>query len=375
MKMEAAALLRRTGSMKMHAENSGEQTLKVSLIVACRNESKHVRSFLDSVLAQDLEGFDWQIIIADGMSDDGTREILQKCSEQNSRVVTVDNPKKIVSTGLNAAIHAASGEIILRMDAHTEYAPNYVKKCIEALRTTGADNVGGPARTKADGLWARAIQAAYHSRFSTGGASFHDDGYSGYVDTVTYGCWRKATLVKLGLFDERLVRNQDDELNLRITRTGGKIWQSSEIMSWYRPRASLSALFRQYFQYGFWKVAVIRKHRIPGAVRHLVPGMFVAGNFALLLGSLLAASGGFRDLSLTLLLGWGTIMAAYCVATVVASLAAARKFGTVLLPLLPITFLVFHLSYGLGFLAGSTYWTLARSVSGRLSDLFVGVTR
>ena len=373
MKREAAAP--GTAGMKMHAENSGEQALKISLIVACRNESKHVRSFLDSVLAQDLEGFDWQIIVADGMSDDGTREIVQKCAEQNSRVIIVDNPKKIVSTGLNAAIHAASGEIILRMDAHTEYAPNYAKKCIETLRTTGADNVGGPARTKADGFWARAIRAAYHSRFSTGGASFHDDRYSGYVDTVTYGCWRKATLLKLGLFDERLVRNQDDELNLRITRTGGKIWQSSEIMSWYRPRASLSALFRQYFQYGFWKVAVIRKHRIPGAVRHLVPAMFVAGNFALLVGSLLAVSGGFRDLSRTILLVWGIILAAYCVGMVFAALAAARKFGWALLPFLPITFLVFHLSYGLGFLAGSTYWTLARSASGRFSDLFVGVTR
>jgi succinoglycan biosynthesis protein ExoA len=358
-----------------HAESPSDQALKVSLIAACRNESKHVRLFLDSLLAQDLEGFDWQILIADGMSNDGTRQILQQYAARNPRIVIVDNPKKIVSTGLNSAIQAASGEIILRMDAHTEYAANYVKKCVEALRATGADNVGGPARTKADGLSARAIQAAYHSRFSTGGASFHDERYTGYVDTVTYGCWRKATLLKLGLFDEQLVRNQDDELNLRITRAGGKIWQSSEITSWYRPRITLSALFRQYFQYGFWKVAVIRKHKIPGSFRHLVPGIFVAGNVVLFLAVLFTAGGGHRDFSRAMLFVWVTIAAGYGAGLLFASLAAAKKFGWALLPFLPLTFAVFHISYGLGFLAGSAYWTLARSTDGRFSDLFVGVTR
>ena len=184
---------------------------------------------LDRARTPDMEAFDWQIIIAEGMSDDGTRQILQQYSERNSRIIVIDNPRRIVSAGLNAAIAASVGEIILRMDAHTEYGPDYVKKCVEVLEATQADNVGGPARTKADGVRARAIQAAYHSRFSTGGARFHDDNYTGYVDTVTYGCWRKSTLLKLGLFDEQLVRNQDDELNLRITRSGGKIWQSSEI--------------------------------------------------------------------------------------------------------------------------------------------------
>ncbi len=361
--------------MSVARQSHTPEALKISLIVACRNESKHVRSFLDSLLAQDLEGLDWQILIADGRSDDGTREILEQYSKRDRRIIVVDNPKRIVSTGLNAAIRAASGEIIVRMDAHTEYATDYVKKCVEVLTATGADNVGGPARTKAEGLTARAIQAAYHSRFSTGGASFHDDSYTGYVDTVTYGCWRKATLLKFGLFDEELVRNQDDELNLRITRAGGKIWQSSEITSWYRPRATLSALFRQYFQYGFWKVAVIRKHKIPGSLRHLIPGIFVSGNFAFLFAMLSTALAGRWDLSRVIFSGWSVIVAAYCVALLFASFSAAKKFGWVFFPLLPPTFAVFHISYGLGFLAGSIYWTFARSADGRFSDLFVGVTR
>jgi succinoglycan biosynthesis protein ExoA len=348
---------------------------RISVVSACRNERAHIRAFVDSLLAQELAGFDWEIIIADGASNDGTREILEELAAANSRLVVIDNPARIVSTGLNAAIRAARGEIILRMDAHTEYAPDYARRCVETLETSGAQNVGGPARTKAEGTLQRAVQAAYHSRFSTGGAKFHDDSYSGYVDTVTYGCWRKETLLNLGLFDERLVRNQDDELNLRLTRSGGKIWQSSSIVSWYRPRADLSSLFRQYFQYGFWKVFVIRKHKIPGSWRHLIPGLFVAGNAALGILAAASAISGFHSFAEKVLLLWLFVLAAYCVASVAASFAAARRFGWMLLPYLPVTFAVFHVSYGLGFLLGSIYWPFARSAYSRLGDLFVGVTR
>jgi glycosyltransferase involved in cell wall biosynthesis len=357
------------------AQESDGSLKRISIVSACRNERKHIRAFIDSLLAQDLAGFDWEIIIADGASEDGTRETLSEVSRENLRVVVIDNPSRIVSTGLNAAIRAAQGDIILRMDAHTEYASDYIQRCVEALEASGAQNVGGPARTKAEGCRAGAIQAAYHSRFSTGGAKFHDENYTGYVDTVTYGCWRKETLLKLGLFDEKLVRNQDDELNLRLTRAGGKIWQSSEIVSWYRPRTTLSALFRQYFQYGFWKVAVIRKHRIPGSWRHLIPGAFVAGNIALPLSALCLAIAGRGGLAERTALAWAFVLAVYLLASAVASLAAAKKFGWRLLPYLPGTFAVFHVSYGLGFLLGSVYWTFARSADSRLGDLFVGVTR
>ena len=241
------------------------ENIRVSVIVACRNERKHIRNCLDSLCRQALGDIKIEVLIADGMSDDGTRQILDLYKRIVLPLRVIDNRDKIASAGLNAAIRAARGEIIIRMDAHSEYAPDYIRRCLEVLNETSADNVGGPALTRADGYLGRAIALAYHCAFSCGGAKFHDVEYEGYVDTVPYGCWRKSTLERIGLFDENLSRNQDDELNLRLISSGGRIWQSPRIASWYRPRATLTALFRQYFQYGFWKVSVIRKHTKPGS--------------------------------------------------------------------------------------------------------------
>jgi glycosyltransferase involved in cell wall biosynthesis len=262
----------------------------------------------------------------------------------------IDNPGRIVSSGLNAAIRAARGDIIIRMDAHTRYAPDYCTLCLETLETTKADNVGGPARTNATGEYARAVAAAYHSRFCTG-ARFHDVDYEGWVDTVTYGCWRKSTFDRIGLFDENLVRNQDDELNLRLVRAGGRIWQNPRIMSWYSPRTTLRSVFYQYFQYGFWKVAVIRKHKIPGSWRHAVPVTFVVMNLALLAGAAIAMWVGSAWWAAAALL-WAAMFACYGVANLVASVAAARSAGWDLLPYLPAAFATYHFAWGLGFLVG-----------------------
>ncbi len=343
--------------------------------MACRNEAKHIRPFLNSVLAQDFSDFNWEVIIADGESNDGTCELLTQEALSNPRIILIENPARIVATGLNAAIKVAHGEIILRMDAHTEYAHDYVRKCVETLEATGASNVGGPARTRAQGLRARAIQAAYHSKFSTGGARFHDDGFDGYVDTVPYGCWRKETLERLGLFDERLVRNQDDELNLRITRGGGKIWQSSKIVSWYTPRPTLLSLFRQYFQYGFWKVSVIRKHRVPASWRHLMPGGFVLVNIILLVLLIGSAAFRFRLLTLATFYLEMMILITYTLGCIIAGYFSARRFGWQLFRYLPVTFAVFHSSYGLGFLFGMLYAPFKRSPRGQLGNFFKGVTR
>jgi succinoglycan biosynthesis protein ExoA len=352
---------------------SEDRTL--SIVVACRNEVNHVQAFLNSLLTQDLADFDWEVIIADGGSNDGTTERLAEAAKSNPNITVIENPTGIVSTGLNAAIRQARGNIILRMDAHTEYAPDYVRNCVEVLERTGASNVGGPARTKADGLWARAIQAAYHSPFSTGGARFHDDNFSGYVDTVPYGCWRKETLETLGLFDEMLVRNQDDELNLRITRAGGKIWQSSEIVSWYRPRTTLVSLFQQYFQYGFWKVAVIRKHRLPASWRHLMPGIFVLTNLVLIFTILFTAAFRSRILTREAFYLEMAIFLTYLASCLVASCFSAQRFGWQLVLYLPTTFVVFHISYGSGFIAGLTHASLARSSGVHLGKFFAGLTR
>src|SRR5262249_15986912 len=151
--------------------------IQVSIITACRNEAGRIRNFLDSLLEQDLEGLRWEAIIADGMSDDGTRSIVDSYASGHAELRVLPNPRRLVSTGLNAASRAARGEYVIRMDAHTCYARDYCRKCVETLERTGADNVGGPARTRAEGLQARAVAAAYRSPFSTGGARFHDPNY------------------------------------------------------------------------------------------------------------------------------------------------------------------------------------------------------
>jgi glycosyltransferase involved in cell wall biosynthesis len=338
--------------------------LDVTIIVPCRNEAKHIRPFVRSLLAQELGALTWEVIIADGMSNDGTREILAN-ELAHPRLRVIDNPQKIVSTGLNEAIRMARGEYIVRMDMHTEYAPDYARRSVELLNSTGATNVGGPARTHASGYMPNAIAAAYHSGFACGGARFHNEQFEGWVDTVTYGCWRRDTLLQLGLFDESLVRNQDDELNLRINRSGGRVWQSPEIISWYHPRPNLHALWRQYFQYGFWKIPVIRKHRIPASPRHLIPGAFVGGNLTLFAATIFLWLAGSPLASWAALL-WGAVLAVYLAACLGAAFLTARQYGWALLPVLPAVFACYHISYGSGFLIGLFYWPVAQKEPGRV---------
>jgi succinoglycan biosynthesis protein ExoA len=335
----------------MDQQDNQPEPVLVTIVVACRNEIHHIRGFLDSLLAQDFRGLGWEAIIADGFSEDGTRAVLAEYCAKHPQLRFIDNPGQIVSSGLNAAIRAARGEIIIRMDAHTRYAPDYCALCLETLESTGADNVGGPARTNATGTYARAVAAAYHSRFCTG-ARFHDVNYEGWVDTVTYGCWRKSTFDRIGLFDENLVRNQDDELNLRLVRAGGKIWQNPRIMSWYSPRTTLSGVFRQYFQYGFWKVAVIRKHKIPASWRHAVPVMFVVMNLLLLLSIPVAIWVGSVRAAATSAVLWAAMLTCYGLANLSASVVAASSAGWDLFPYLPAAFATYHFAWGLGFLIG-----------------------
>jgi succinoglycan biosynthesis protein ExoA len=203
----------------------------VSIVLPCRNERDHIESCIRSILMQEppLGGF--EVIVADGMSNDSTREILERLAEENACLRIIDNRCGIVSTGLNEAIKAAAGKIIIRMDAHTEYAPDYVRRCIAVLEETRADNVGGPWLAKGTGLIGGAIAGAFQSSFAVGGARGHNATYEGIVDTVYLGCWPREVFDRVGLFDEELVRNQDDEFNLRLTRAGGKIWQSPRIKS------------------------------------------------------------------------------------------------------------------------------------------------
>jgi succinoglycan biosynthesis protein ExoA len=330
----------------------------VSVIVPCRNEANSIHAFLGSLLSQETDGIRWEAVIADGMSEDGTRGIVWQFARSHPQIRVIDNPGLIVSTGLNACIRASKGAILVRMDVHTEYKSDYLLRCVEVLERTNAANVGGACIAVQTGYVGRAIAAAFHSPFAVGGAQWHQPGYEGYVDTVHLGCWRREVLEQAGGFDETLVRNQDDELNLRLTRNGGKIWQSPEIVSWYHPRSSLAALFRQYFQYGFWKVAVIRKHGQPASWRHLVPGVFVLANLVLLALVLLEILFGRGPLSDFMVAGIA-MDAAYAGAVLTASFRLAKKDGWKLFPVLVPVFVTFHVAYGLGFLAGIFHFLTA----------------
>lgn len=332
----------------------------VSVIVPCRNERAHLEAFCTSLRAQQLpEGWKMEVLVADGDSDDGSRAWLDDNAERFA-VQVVDNPQRIVSAGLNRALAASRGEVIVRMDVHTTYASDYVAQCLAALQTSGADNVGGPWRARGEGALSSAIAAAFQSRWLAGGARSRQLDHSGWVDTVYLGCWPRATFERFGDFDEMLVRNQDDEHNLRITRGGGRIWQSADIRSAYRPRDSLAALWRQYQQYGYWKPFVIRKHGGAASLRHWLPGGLVLG---LALSAALALIGG---------LGWmaALLPGLYLAVVLGASLAIAAQTRWAHLPWLPLVIPACHLGYGLGFLLGvfdAWRWQGPRARMGRLS--------
>ena len=334
----------------------------VSVVIPCRNERAHIEACLRSVLRMDAPEGGFEVIVADGMSDDGTREIIQRIATEDARLRLVDNPKGTTPCGLNVGINAARGDIVVRMDAHTEFAPDYLTQCIRALEETGADNVGGPWIAHGQGYLQRSIAAAFSSPFVAGGARGHCPMHEGPVDTVYLGCWRRGVFNRIGLFDEELVRNQDDELNLRLLRAGGRIWQSPRIRSWYTPRDSLRGLFRQYFQYGYWKVRVVQKHRLPASWRHLVPGTFVA---------VLALLGAASVVVPLARVAFGALAAVYAVAVLAASVVSAAQAGWDLLPILPAVFACYHFAYGCGWLAGVWDFVVRRRTKGR----FVAITR
>lgn len=323
----------------------------VSILIPCRNEEGHIASCLDCVLAFSSPGRGFEVLVVDGLSEDNTRGIVQEYCRHDPRVRLLTNPQKTVPHAMNIGIRAARGKYIARLDAHSEYDRDYLVRCLETIERTGADNVGGPWVAAGHTKVQRAIAVAFSSPFTIGNARSHYPHYEGPVDSVFPGFYKRDTLLRLGLYDEELVRNQDDELNLRLIRSGGTIYQSPKIRLKYFPRSSLKALFLQYMQYGYWKVRVMQKHRLVPSWRHLVPGAFVVG---LALGPL------FRVLSPTLFALWFFVLGLYGLASVGFSLRLARKHGWDLFPLLPAVFFTYHTAYGLGFLNGVLDFFLLR---------------
>lgn len=318
----------------------------VSVIVPIRNEEKFIEDTLTSVCNQTFPKEDYEIIIADGLSTDGTLEIIKNVQERfpKHHIQVISNEGQIVPTGLNEAIRCAKGKIILRVDGHCEINKNYISTCVKLLKSKDVDVVGGVIDTIGQNYVAKTIAISMSSNFGVGGSPFRvNQEKEIFVDSVAFPAFTHEIIEKVGLFDEELVRNQDDEYTYRIRKAGGKILLSPELRSKYYSRASLKKLFKQYYQYGFWKIRVLQKHPLQMRPRQFAPFLFVV---------LLLASLGLMPFSQLGLWFFTSIMCVYLVANITASIIEANKNGWNYLLLFPAVFGTLHISYGVGFLVG-----------------------
>jgi len=308
----------------------------VSVVIPMRNESGWIDRCLASVLAPDWPQASMEILVVDGISDDGSYETVCAMTESDRRIRVLKNPRLIVPSSLNIAIEAARGEVVARVDAHTVLEPDYIRRGVEILERTHADSVGGPMVSVGGGAVGDAIAVAMKSRFGIG-AYFHFATEEREADTVYMGMWPRDVFARVGLFDEELVRNQDDEFSYRIRKTGGRIVVSPRMRSRYQNRTSWRALAKQFYQYGLWKVRVLQKHPAQMIVRHFVPPAFDA---AIVLG--LAAGPVPRSLAVSAL-------AAYAVFALLVGAAEGPR-GNRLRTALALAIL--HHAWAVGFLVG-----------------------
>ena len=319
-----------------------ERSPTVSVIMPVRNEGQFLGRAIASIVRSGEGVPSYEIIVVDGMSDDDTRAVVARAQADHDTIRLLDNPARTVPHALNAGIRAATGDIIVRVDGHAEVAPDFLAANVRELEARPeCACVGGPIESVDLDADSAAISTAMSSRFGVGNARFRTGGEEGYVDTLAFGAYRKADLYAVGLFDEELVRNQDDELNYRLFKAGRRIWFSHAIRSRYFVRSSLRGLFKQYFQYGYWKMYVNRKHRTITSVRQLAPPMFVALLIVLLVASPFATDAGLSLIALLLV---------YLLAAAYFAFDATRDFGKVLGVVK--AFVTLHVGYGLGYLAG-----------------------
>ncbi|HEX4048157.1 MAG TPA: glycosyltransferase family 2 protein [Elusimicrobiota bacterium] len=261
-----------------------EETPLVTVAIPCLDEERFIERCVREALAQDYPAGRLEVVAADGGSRDRTRELLAGLARADGRVRVVDNPGRIQARGMNEILRVARGEVIVRLDAHSDYARDYVSQCIKELRRTGADNVGGTAQARAETPFQLALCAALDSPLGVGGAGYRIAGAEGYVDTVFCGAFPRSVFERVGLYDPGAVVNEDAELNQRIAASGGRIYLSPRIVAHYYPRSSLSALVRQYFRYGQGRARTILKGRRLRP-RNLGPFLAVSGGAALLLAA------------------------------------------------------------------------------------------
>ncbi len=319
--------------------------IEASVIIPCRNEERFIDRCCGSIIVQDYPKDKLEVLFVDGMSVDRTREIIRKYSERYPYIRLLENRKKITPSALNIGIRNAKGSIVIRMDAHSEYPAHYIRKGIEYLKTTGADVVGGPVDTIPgdNTLMAKGIALATSHPFGVGNSKFRTSKYEGYVDTVPFGVYRRQTFQKTGLFDERLVRNEDNELNSRIITAGGKIFSTPELTAVYYNQSTLRGLLSQAVRTGTANARAVIAN--PGAfrIRRFIPFFFVMSILVLMMVSLIYPQ------ALLLLAG---LVLLYVTAAALSTFAVLLREKTPTVLLLLLIFPVYHLVYGFGTISG-----------------------
>ena len=313
----------------------GTQLPAVSVVLPVLNEELHLANAVQSILSQDYAGT-LEIILALGPSKDKTNEIAERLAFADKRILLVNNPSGRTAAGLNLALNKSSNSVIVRVDAHAEIQRNYISLAIEVMKSSGAVNVGGIMGAQGVSSFEKAVARAMRSPFGVGASRFHTGGDSGYVDTVYLGVFLRTAVIAVGGFDERFIRAQDWELNFRLRQAGGKIFFDPRLHVTYRPRSTVKALAKQYFEYGRWRRVVSRRHKGTINYRYLAPPF-----------SLVAALTSIV-LSVTLNNLFIIPAAIYGIFLILASLLIGK--GIIESILLPIVLFTMQMSWGLGFL-------------------------
>jgi len=322
-----------------------EQPL-VSIVIPARNEENTIQRCIDSLAKSDYPKNRLEIIVVDGMSEDGTVEVVKRLSAENSQIRLLPNEKKITPVARNIGVKAARGDYIMFFDAHSTASSDYVRKCVELMQETGADNVGGVLKTlpSEDTSLGIVISKVLSSRFGVGGSKFRT-GVEALqeVDTVPFGFYKRDVFERIGLFDDNLVRNQDIEFNLRLKRAGGKILLSPEIELTYLSRSDLKGFLQNNFGNGFWVIYASRFSKTPFSLRHLVPMFFTV---LMLTGTILPL------LPPVFTYLWLIPLALYLTMDVVFSIRLIRQSNNRSLALALVLFPLLHLAYGMGSISG-----------------------
>ncbi len=313
----------------------GSPKRQISIILPVLNEADHLEESVHSILSQDYLG-DIEIILAIGPSHDGTEKIAQALADIDSRILLVENPSGRTATALNIAIADAKYSIIVRVDGHSQLPNNYLTLVSSILEETGAVNVGGVMNAQGRTLFEHGVARAMKSALGVGASRFHIGGTAGEVDTVYLGAFRKEALLAAGGFDERFTRAQDWELNFRLRSAGGLIYFDPRLVVTYRPRPTVIALAKQYFNYGRWRRVVSRTHQGTINYRYLAPPIAVLGSTFSVLMSFL-----FSTIFIVPL-------AIYLTFILLASFRIARSLGEIIC--MPLILLTMHMSWGLGFI-------------------------